>query len=398
MDLRAESSHQGNGIGNRLLGAGRYRLARGPIGPSNDHLAQYNVMLVNTGHFDTGVCISDGGTGTPDDPTNDVGFLDQWINEGRMKGLWMNGDNIACDFANSVSGPKPNFLNTTLSASLVACSYRNYVGHPVEREYTCRMLTSEFGWADFEDSFWPWPWWEYANYVYLVGSACPDRYDYDVLDYGSGAGLTYYMHIYDQTDVTHGPGGLAASIYHTFTAANAPFDSVKTLIDGFSLHALRMGGLCDNPAGLPYQVGIALMLKDRLGDDMGNGCPFGDQDLAVQYCSPVFPDTTLPYTGIDRPGPRMHANALFQNYPNPFRSVSGTAIHYSVAKAGRVEVRIFDVAGRLVNTVVDQAKLGENFVVWDGKTSNGRSVASGVYFYQIKTDLFSAQKKMMLVN
>jgi hypothetical protein len=51
-----------------------------------------------------------------------------------------------------------------------------------------------------------------------------------------------------------------------------------------------------------------------------------------------------------------------------------------------------------VNTIADQAKLGDNFVVWDGKGSNGRSVASGVYFYQIKTDKFSAHKKMLLVN
>jgi hypothetical protein len=397
MDLRAESSHQGNGIGNRLLGAAPlYRLARGPIGPSNDHLQQYTVMMINTGHFDAGVCFSDGGTGTPDDPSNDIGFLEQWVNEGRYKGLWLNGDNIATDFATATAGPKPNFLNVTMSASLVASSYRDYVGHPVDVAYTCRMLTSEYGWADFEDSFWPYPWKEYANYIYLTGSACPNRYDYDVLDYGSGAGLTYYLHQYDRTDLTYPPGGLAASVYHTFPAANAPFDSVKTIIDGFSMHALRSGGNClGNYPGIDYWVDIALLLKDRLGDAVGNMCPFSDAILQVQYCPPKYPDET---TGIEPRGPRTYANALFQNYPNPFRSASGTTIHYSVAKAGPVEVRIFDVAGRLVNTIVDQSKLGENFVVWDGKASDGRGVASGVYFYQVKTDQFSAQKKMMLVN
>jgi hypothetical protein len=395
-DLRAESSHQANGIGNRLLGAGFYRLVRGPIGPSNDHLQFYNVIMVNTGHFDAGVCFSDGGTGTPDDPSNDIGFMDQWVNEGRYKGLWLNGDNIATDFATATAGPKPNFLNNTMSASLVASSYRDYVGHGPDISTTCRMLTSEYGWCDFEDSSWFWEWWEYANYIYLTGSACPDRYNYDVLDYGSGGGLTFYMHQYDRTDLSHPPGGLAASIYHAFPAANAPFDSVKTLIDGFSMHALRNGSNCGaNYPGIDYWVGIALLLKDRLGDAVGHACPFFDQIMGVQYCPPVYPDLT---TGIEPGGPRTYANALFQNYPNPFRSVSGTTIHYSVAKAGRVEVRVFDVAGRLVNTIVDQAKLGENFVVWDGKAGDGRKVASGVYFYQVKTDQFSAQKKMMLVN
>lgn len=61
-------------------------------------------------------------------------------------------------------------------------------------------------------------------------------------------------------------------------------------------------------------------------------------------------------TIADVPGnPGQHCrNALFQNYPNPFRGGSGTTIHYSVAKEGRVEVRILDVAGRLVNTIMDQ--------------------------------------------
>jgi hypothetical protein len=376
------------------LGAGKYRLVHGPIGPSNDHLQQYNVILLNNGHFDPGTTISDGGTGAPDDPTNDIGFLDQWVNEGRYKGLWMSGDNMANDFANATAGPKPTFLSTTLSASLVAASYRDFVGHSVDQAYTCRMLTSEYGWADMEDSGYTWPWVEYANYVYLYGSACPDRYDYDVMDLGSGSGDNQYLHIYDRTDLTHGPSGLAASIYHKFPAANAPFDSVVTIVDGFSLHALRAD--CDATyPGLDYWVDIALMIKDRLGDDAGSACPMFDQDLGVQYCAPYGTDTT---TGIEHRGPRAYANALFQNYPNPFRSVSGTTIHYSVAKTGRVEVRVFDVAGRLVNTIVDQAKLGDNFVVWDGKASDGRSVASGVYFYQVQTDQFSAQKKMMLVN
>jgi hypothetical protein len=79
--------------------------------------------------------------------------------------------------------------------------------------------------------------------------------------------------------------------------------------------------------------------------------------------------------GSSRPG-RAFANAPFLDYPNPFRNPSGTTVHYSVAKAGAVEVRISDVAGRLINTIVDQAKPGENFVVWDGVAEGGRPVAS----------------------
>jgi hypothetical protein len=327
--------------------------------------------------------------------------MDQWINQGAPegdseRGLWLSGDNIATDFATAAAGPKPNFLANTLSASLVASSYREFSGHGPNEAVTCRLLTSEFGCADMEDSGYPYVWREYANAVYLYGSACPPRYNYDVLDYGSGTGDTQYLHIYDRTDQTYPPCGLGATIYHSFPAAFGDQDSVKTILDGYSLHALGQNAACgEQYPGQPYWIDIALMLKDRLGDAMGNGCPFASQDDLVQYCPPVYPDNV---TGIERRTPRTYANALFQNYPNPFRGVSGTTIHYSVARAGRVEVRVFDVAGRLVNTIVDQARPGDNFITWDGKTKDGRSVASGVYFYQIKTDDFRAQKKMMLVN
>jgi hypothetical protein len=389
-DLRAESSHQANGVGNRLLGAGKYRLARGPIGPSNSSLQQYTVMLINSGHFDTGTCFSDGGTGSPDDPSNDIGFLDAWMNEGRAKGLWLSGDNIASDFATATSGPKPNFLNTTMSASLVASSYRDFVGHPVDASATCRKLYTHYGYTA-ADNYWdtlPCPGCEEYEGVYLYGSACPERYDYDVLDYGSGTAITGYALQYDRTDVDYPPSGLAASIYHIFPAANSPYDSVRTIIDGFSMHALRGCTVCSGDHGLLW------WLRDVLGDDAGDLCYMYDRDAEVQYCPPRYPEQ---YVGVEQPG-RTYANALFQNYPNPFRSVSGTTIHYSVAKAGVVQVRIFDVAGRLVNTIADRATPGSNFVVWDGKASDGRSVASGVYFYQIKTDGFSDQRKMLLVN
>jgi hypothetical protein len=96
--------------------------------------------------------------------------------------------------------------------------------------------------------------------------------------------------------------------------------------------------------------------------------------------------------------PSHNANMLFQNYPNPFAAASGTNIHYSVSKPGPVQIHIFDAAGRMVNTITDQAKAGENAIVWNGKDGNGNTVPSGVYFYQINADGFKAQKRMMLAN
>jgi hypothetical protein len=347
-------------------------------------------MLVNNGHFDSGTTFSDGGRGTPDDPSNDIGFLDQWINQGgdpgtSYRGLWMSGDNVATDFTDAAvvdpSTPKLGFLNRELATDLVSSSYRELMGYDPQLDEACRMMKTTHG-KVFND-------YSMVDHHYVMGVTCPQRYDYDVLEERDGeSGIEFVSLMWERTDLSDAPG-YYASVDHIFTPA-AGGDSVRCKIDGFSLHGLRWGPTCD--ANTDLANGIVLWMRDVLGGTGNNGY-FYDKALDVQYCPPVGSETVgVPGTG------RKYANALFQNYPNPFRGVSGTTIHYSVAKEGKVEIRIFDVAGRLVNTIVHQAKLGDNFVIWDGKGSNGRSVASGVYFYQIQTDLFKAHKKMLLVN
>ena len=50
-----------------------------------------------------------------------------------------------------------------------------------------------------------------------------------------------------------------------------------------------------------------------------------------------------------------------------------------------------------MNTLACEASAGDNLVVWDGRSKDGRRVTSGVYFYQIVSDGFTAQRKMLLV-
>jgi flagellar hook assembly protein FlgD len=90
--------------------------------------------------------------------------------------------------------------------------------------------------------------------------------------------------------------------------------------------------------------------------------------------------------------------SLSQNIPNPFSRGSETLIRYSVAEHGVVRLRILDVAGRLVRTITESAKLGDNSITWDGTNQNGRQVASGVYFYEIQAGGFSAERKMLMVD
>ncbi len=91
------------------------------------------------------------------------------------------------------------------------------------------------------------------------------------------------------------------------------------------------------------------------------------------------------------------AFALDANYPNPFNPV--TMIRYNLHKATQVELRIYDVRGALVRTLVSEFQAaGEKNVTWDGLSNSGQKVASGVYFYQLKTLEFNRTRKMILLR
>jgi hypothetical protein len=102
-------------------------------------------------------------------------------------------------------------------------------------------------------------------------------------------------------------------------------------------------------------------------------------------------------TGIaDIVVPKMFA--LHQNVPNPFNPT--TVIQYDVPEeGGEVTLLIYDVAGRLVRTLVDhQQTAGRKRVTWNGDDDRGSRVASGVYFYRMRAPGFDVTKKMVLIQ
>lgn len=85
-------------------------------------------------------------------------------------------------------------------------------------------------------------------------------------------------------------------------------------------------------------------------------------------------------------------NELHQNYPNPFNPV--TNIRYQIAKNSFVLLKIYDVLGREVTTLVkENLKAGEYEVIF-----NGSRLASGIYFYKLITSGFTDTKRMVLIK
>ena len=89
--------------------------------------------------------------------------------------------------------------------------------------------------------------------------------------------------------------------------------------------------------------------------------------------------------------------SLEQNYPNPFNSQ--TIIRFQLPLKENVEIKIFDLRGREIRTLINnEMESGIHKTLWDGLDRNGNPVSSGVYFYRLKTKSFTSVKKAVLLK
>jgi|GEM_PF-5621740 len=90
-------------------------------------------------------------------------------------------------------------------------------------------------------------------------------------------------------------------------------------------------------------------------------------------------------------------NYLADNSPNPFNP--STEIAFSVKQAGPVSIEVYNVRGQMVKTLVNEVvSAGNHSVIWNGDDNEGRNVASGIYFYKMHSDRYTAVKKMILLK
>lgn len=88
---------------------------------------------------------------------------------------------------------------------------------------------------------------------------------------------------------------------------------------------------------------------------------------------------------------------VYQNFPNPFNP--STRIRYQIAASGHVSLNIYNVAGQLVRTLVNEEKKpGFYETIWDGTNSLGGEVASGVYFYRLQSTGYTRSLKMLVLR
>jgi hypothetical protein len=104
-------------------------------------------------------------------------------------------------------------------------------------------------------------------------------------------------------------------------------------------------------------------------------------------------------TGVETPSDAATTDRLVlsENHPNPFNP--STTIEFALPVAGPATLRIYDLQGRLVKTLVDQSLTpGRHSAVWDGSDIGGGTAASGVYLYELRANGERLTRRMLLVK
>lgn len=279
----------------------------------------------------------------PNGPGDDAGLLFNFLhNKPTPGGVYISGDDAAGNWESDTNPDAIALRGAYMNFNLVNNNH-------VSAGFSVSPLVVGAPGSPFEDVLGP--------DTLVAYGGCPIINDFDVVEAaGSSTPLASY----------HGGVMTGGAIVGQKTV-NSAGAQVGVVLSGFGFEYIRD----DRPSGIPDR---ADHLKDIL---------LWLQNLVE---APV---------GVN---PYEHRNTLSQNHPNPFNPT--TRIEFTVRESARVNIRIYNVAGQLVRTLVDEVKspgIVHN-VDWKGRNNAGQSVSSGVYFYRLTTKGFVQTKRMVLLK
>jgi endoglucanase len=155
-------------------------------------------------------------------------------------------------------------------------------------------------------------------------------------------------------------------------------------------------GQQDNCAGYPSNLPALSYLDDV--------CSYASNEIAINWNAPVVYlflglEALSPYilTGVNESNLSPNNFRLYQNYPNPFNPE--TNIKLDLESRGYVNLKVFDLLGKEVITLIDEEKAAGNYnIKFSSNSSQFSDLPSGVYFYQLKVDNNVTAKKMILLR
>ena len=157
-------------------------------------------------------------------------------------------------------------------------------------------------------------------------------------------------------------------------------------------------GLLDISSGASSYTSFKIELT-YIGNDIPDKCNIyivissADTNSAAHSGSSALIDNLSMSTATSVDNESIPDNySLSQNYPNPFNP--STTIKYQIANTGNVTLKVYDILGNEIKTLVDGQKAPGKYEV----NFDGSKLSSGLYFYQLKTPGFVQTKKMMMLK
>jgi hypothetical protein len=231
------------------------------------------------------------------------------------------------------------------------------------------------------------------TYLKLVGYATPEVFDWTqstdpytniaISRFTSEIGndvVTYEIYFLDSTSLTKKVviDSDNLGLVNSFTTTHGQLKGITEQIAG--------GGIAVQP--LVWKVKATDGLYDTWSTP-DNADPQGRPGFRL-----TIDNTNIVSTGVVEAPTSF---ALEQNFPNPFNPT--TNISYNVAKAGQVNVMVYDLLGNLVKTLVnDVQEPGQYKVIWDATNDQGGVVPTGNYILKMVAGDFSQTRKMTLVK
>jgi len=191
--------------------------------------------------------------------------------------------------------------------------------------------------------------------------------------YYGGQGSSVSISSDGNTIISGGPTDSATGAVWVFTRNGGVWSQLGTKLVGSGY------------SGVSFQ-GISVSLSSNGGTFISGG----SYDNGQMGAAWIFTDPTIGITPISSEVPKGFQ--LMQNYPNPFNP--STKIKFQIAKTGDTKIIVYDILGKEVVTLVSQQLAPGTYEV----DFDGSALSSGVYFYVLKTESFTATKKLMLIK
>jgi len=276
------------------------------------------------------------------DAGRDIHLLNDWVSAGAGRDLFLTGDDLVSDLVQSGA------LTSTFVADMMNVNHITKNIKPLINNQATPLVLPEAGNSVF-----------FTTPSWVAYGGCFGINSFDAVEAGDGAErLARFTNPSGAADYSYSAATLNA--HDNDRVISMPYDFMYVYTDA------------NNPIGGGLSARTSVLKEVLAYFQVGNG-------------------TWVP---TDVPGAEKFSA---KNYPNPFNPT--TKIEFNMPKAGHLTLKIFNVRGELVKTLIDETRAaGADHVMWDGTNSQGSSVSSGVYFYEARTAGEVQVSKMALVK